>query len=117
MFLHREVMRTNKQVDHINRNGLDNRKDNLRIVEPWQNGQNRQGGKRNTTGVKGVSFDSRRGKFCVDIMVNGVRHRSRFDDLKEAEACARENRERLAGEFACHTACDNPQNKEKNHGI
>ncbi|MDE1472140.1 HNH endonuclease [Eubacterium limosum] len=43
-------------VDHINRNRMDCRKSNLRIVTPHQNSMNRSIGRNNTTGYVGVCF-------------------------------------------------------------
>ncbi len=44
------------QIDHINRNTLDNRRINLRLVTNQQNQFNRKLSKSNTSGFKGVSF-------------------------------------------------------------
>lgn len=52
--MHREIIKTNKQVDHINGNGLDNRRANLRECAPAQNSRNQQRRKSNISGFKGV---------------------------------------------------------------
>lgn len=54
--MHRIIMNASidEEIDHINGNGLDNRKENLRKVSHWQNVMNTKIGKNNTTGFKGV---------------------------------------------------------------
>jgi AP2 domain. len=61
IFMHREIMNTpiGMDTDHINGEGFDNRKANLRIVTRSQNLMNRAILKNNKTGHKGVFLDNR----------------------------------------------------------
>ena len=71
-------------VDHINRNTLDNRKTNLRIVSILKNNQNIGINIRNNSGYKGVFHDMRRNKWVANLYRNGKTHFKRCDTLKEA---------------------------------
>jgi hypothetical protein len=76
VFMHREIINCpdDKQVDHINRNKLDNRKENLRIATNAQNAANRDLLDTNTSGFRGVSFSKRVGKWQAYSRENG-RHK------------------------------------------
>ena len=57
-----------KCIDHINGNGLDNRRSNLRVATLSQNQMNRGVQKNNKSGVKGVYFSQ--GKWRAQIKSN-----------------------------------------------
>lgn len=61
-------------VDHINGQGTDNRRDNLRICSRLQNSWNQQINDHNTSGYKGVSFRKDRGLWQARITVNNKTH-------------------------------------------
>ena len=91
------------QLDHINRIKSDNRLRNLREATHAQNQQNTSLQSNNISGVKGVSRDSRAGKWRVLVRKNGRRVIDRlFDDFELAELVAEEGRELYHGEFARH---------------
>jgi len=74
VFMHRRIMRSpsNSIVDHINRNGLDNRKANLRIVSNMQNCWNSDRGiNKGTSKYKGVRMDKRSGRWYASIRYEG----------------------------------------------
>ena len=56
IYLHREILNPpdNYLIDHINMNGLDNRKENLRLATKQQNLVNSPKQRNNTSGYKGV---------------------------------------------------------------
>ena len=70
--MHNEIIGTqkNKETDHINRNKLDNRKDNLRIVTRSENSLNKDLQKNNTSGYKGISWNKKEKKWYSCIKIN-----------------------------------------------
>ncbi len=105
--LHRHIMNyPDGNVDHIEpRNTLDNRKENLRIVDASKNSANRKGansnnktGVRNVHRIKGYKVDI----YKVQIMKNGISYVWEFplDQFKEACKFAEKKRKELFGEFA-----------------
>jgi len=71
ILMHRHIKRArdNEEVDHINSNGLDNRKRNLRFVTRSQNMQNAKKRKNCSSRYKGVDWDKRKKKWRARIWV------------------------------------------------
>lgn len=55
------------QIDHINRTKDDNRIENLRVVTPKQNNENRGLPIKNTSGYNGVRWSARSDKWIAEI--------------------------------------------------
>ena len=85
-------------VDHIDGNGMNNRWQNLRLAERWQNMANQGVNVRNTSGYKGVYFAY--GKWRARIQVKGKRlHLGCFEDREAASAAYVEAARKYFGEF------------------
>lgn len=71
--MHRVVMGAHcgTQIDHINGDGLDNRKQNLRFCDNAENQHNRHVSIRNTSGFKGVSLIKKTKKWRAQILIRG----------------------------------------------
>jgi hypothetical protein len=102
--MHREIMGAvpGQVVDHRNRNGLDNRLENLRFCT---NGQNAANGKKHRNGItsrfKGVAWDHDRDRWRAKIRVNGKTiHLGRFTDEVSAATAYDVGARKYFGEFA-----------------
>ena len=105
LFMHRLILGLDfgdkRQADHINMDGLDNRRENLRIVTASENRCNRGKTKANTSGYKGVSWHKQLKKWRADIQVNGkFKHLGLFYDPVEAARAYDLAAKRLHGDFA-----------------
>ena len=91
------------EVDHVNNIRDDNRIENLRAATTSQNAQNTGLTSRNTSGVKGVNWDTQHGKWQARCCLNGVTyHLGLFKAINDAESVVIKFRENLHGKFANH---------------
>lgn len=92
VYLHRFIMRDydipdGYEVDHIDGNSLNNRRDNLRIVTRLQNIQNMSERIDSKLGIRGVSPDGHN-RYTVDFSFNNKRYYFKpWDSLEDAVFC------------------------------
>ena len=102
--MHRLVMDAPKEceTDHINHNGLDNRRNNLRLCTHQQNMQNQRGNRNTSSRFRGVYFEKIINKWRAQIRCNGiVYHLGNFDNEIDAAVVYDKKALQLFGEFAC----------------
>jgi hypothetical protein len=100
-YMHRLIMNAprGKQVDHINGNGLDNRRANLRLCTNAQNHRNRQpiGG---SSEYKGVYWDKTANKWNAGIWLGKRKNLGYFVNEKDAALTYDEAARKFFGAFA-----------------
>lgn len=102
--MHRHILGVNNPkefVDHIDHDGLNNTKSNLRIVNNSQNMQNMRPNKNTSSKFKGVYWNSEKMKWTTQIRINGkTKHIGHF--AEEIEAAKRYNEMAIKhyGEYA-----------------
>ena len=73
------------EIDHININPLDNRIENLRVVNTSQNNRNRNKFKNCSSKYKGVFWNKLKSKWHAQIKINGkTKHLGLFDNEEDA---------------------------------
>lgn len=85
LLMHRLLMGVKgKSIDHINGNGLDNRRENLRLATAKQNAFNIPKRKGCTSRFKGVSWDASKKRWESKLMADRKIFIGRFSDEVEA---------------------------------
>lgn len=98
--MHVVIMGT-KNIDHINLNGLDNQRNNLRVATGTQNNANRPLQRNNSSGYKGVSYHKPTQKWSAYIKYRYVkRHIGYFATPEEAALAYDKAAIECFGEFA-----------------
>ena len=87
-------------VDHINGDGLDNRRANMRVCTPTENARNTRTSISNTSGSKGVSWNAALNGWKASISVEGhPTYLGTFPSIEDAAAAYAEASARHHGAF------------------
>lgn len=100
--MHRVIMDapSGVDVDHIDHNGINNRRSNMRFCTRSENLQNQRKRLDNTSGFKGVHYYKRTGRWRAYIMRDSKeRHLGYFDTPEQAYAAYCRASEYLHGEY------------------
>ena len=110
--MHRQIMgRPNGDdlfCDHINMNGLDNRRENLRLVTRSVNTHHARLSKNNKSGFRGVYLNKNSKKWVATIKVNNKRHHGgTFSCISDAIVARDYLAKKYFGEYAVLNVEDN----------
>ena len=87
---------SNNQIDHININPLDNRIENLRVVNHSQNMRNKKKRQNCSSKYRGVCWEKRNSKWKAAICINSkVKHLGYFINEEEANECYKKAHDEL----------------------
>ncbi|PHM45892.1 hypothetical protein Xmau_00283 [Xenorhabdus mauleonii] len=94
----------NMNIDHIDRCRSNNEIQNLRLASHYENSVNKGKRTNNKSGIKGVNWEVKNKKWKAQIQADGKKiYLGLFDDIELAEIVVMAARDKLHGEFACHS--------------
>lgn len=90
IYMHRQIVDAQKGVlvDHVNHNGLDNQRSNLRLCTYIQNSQNMKTLRGGSSKFKGVSWASREEKWLATYQLSGKKKYIGYFEKEEDAAMA-----------------------------
>lgn len=98
--LHNGEIPEGLQIDHIDGVRVNNDISNLRVASVSENLQNQKRSAKNTTGVKGLTWNKADAAWRGSVQVKGVRNHFSSKSRHEVEEWLRNTRSSLHGEFA-----------------
>lgn len=102
VYMHRHLQSApdGLEVDHIDGNGLNNSRSNLRVVSRAQNAKNLGAYNNNTSGFKGASFHKASGKWQAQIRDKGaIEYLGLFETASDAHEAYVDAAKRIHKEF------------------
>ncbi len=101
--MHRDIMNppSGMMVDHIDHDGLNNQKSNLRSCTKSQNMRNRRGAQKNSkSGYRGVVLQKRTGRWLANIQFDGkLIFLGTYDSILDAASSYSTANKKYFGEF------------------
>lgn len=90
------------EVDHIDGNGLNNQRRNLRLCTHSENMHNRKIDVRSSTRIKGLMWIEKRQSWFAQVRINNKRFNKYFKDKQAAIDWLEKTRKELHGSFHNH---------------
>ncbi|MGL5713501.1 MAG: anaerobic ribonucleoside-triphosphate reductase activating protein [Paraclostridium sp.] len=101
--MHKMILSKSKYeiIDHIDGNGLNNTRENLRVVTSSENACNSKVGDNTYSGIKGISYDKRTNKWVAYITKNRKnKNIGQFNYLENAKTARLEYEKKLHKEYS-----------------
>jgi len=115
IYMHREIMQTpeNLVTDHIDGDGLNNKRSNLRICTYRQNFRNQKISKNNTTGIKGVVWNKQNKNWLARLTIDNKRiHLGSFKTKELAMQIRNKYAKKYYGKYAKEIKKESVSKKE-----